>query len=284
MSEEEKKIQAEVAQAQQKLSDIMTAINRERGELENLESNKNDLNSEIVSLSDSRDSLKKEIADFQSEYTDSLASAKEEVEVVKLELENLVIKSQQIEGENDEKIADFDQLVVDTQTKIAAMNDEAEKERASLKERITLSESELELLAKATADMKEKRDGLVLESDNTSSTISKIKDVLKDLEQNKLVLEESVLRQQDRLDTLNKAIGDAEEKKLIVDAENNDLITLNEGLLAGSKILQEQLDAQTAERDGFIREKFALQKDREDLQNLEAFIKEKYEQAGVAFK
>jgi len=268
-----------LSEAQNTLSTIMTAINRENVLLEEKRKENKDLESEVVKAEEKTAAAK----DLRDRYDADAVIAGDK----SLEIQNKVRKE---EGALVDLIAHHEQADKDliaqtekTREDIARINDEkilatkiAEEKKDSLRNDVRVLE---DALVGLSAEIDGKK---TLLAEMSAQEIKQSETIKTNTETNTILLAEK--------DSIGKDIRDL--KNDVIDQEtfvekNKITIRTLESEIADKQAEKNTLQADIATletgRTEFVQAKMVLQKDRESLTNRELFIMGKYEQAGVPY-
>lgn len=281
--EELEKIEKQIIEAQNKLSDIMTAINRERLVEEEISKSNKTVKDEIKKL---KDELEKITIEFSSE--------KKEVEKKEVELDRIIIDLEKELSDKNTSLENIKKMISSEEDNLLSvknkifsemtegkrLNDDTEKK---MKEKIKELNSEITFKENELLELEHKTSTTNLQLENSTK---KLQTVLSELEMREIEL--------DSIHSIITNFGAEKEKNLEkIDELKNTIIELNESIKGNEFELLEikkQVDVAKSElfdiekeKSDFIKAKFDFAKQKEDLQMKEEFIKEKYQQAGINY-
>lgn len=281
--EELEKIEKQIKDAQEKLSDIMTAINRERLVEEKITKSNIKAKEEIKKIEDelekitSKFNFESEAVSQKEDELDSIISGLDkEIGDKNLSLENIkkMIKK---EEENLISIKDKAFIEMNENKRVSDNFEKKSKEKIdSLNQEITFKENIL-------LELDHKLSSNKLQIDNTEN---KLKTLTSELEMREIEL--------DSVHSIITNFGAEKEKNIQkIDELKDTIIELGEGVKGYEFELSEikkQVDIAKSElfdlekeKSDFIKAKFNLARQKEDLQMKEEFIKDKYQQAGINY-
>lgn len=282
--EELAKIEKDITAAKAKLSATMTAQNREKTALENLTKTKGEhevsvtaIKSSLEAIQREYDGIKADIKEAKDEHKKTLSAStakRAELDTANEQLQAAIAKDQndweskktadraKFSAELAEKEADKKALgkqIDDITTKI----DDEKADLAKLEAKRNTLESNIEIFK---IDHKKVKNDFAVATRQLSS-------LNKTIAEN----EKMITSQQDKVNDLSTSIATgSQQEKILYDSI---------AILTGDKEqLETDIAAQQGEKDQFVKDKFALQKDRETLNRRESFIKSQYEKAGVKYQ
>lgn len=281
--EDLKKIEEQVKKAQDKLSDLTTAINNEKLNLEKLEKTNQEKTDLSLEIERQIETLSKDKEALSSTFKSM--KVKEQVEIGELSLQksNLISAIKLLEEKKEEIEVQNKDSIKNIQNKITEYLNEAKEENASLKKQSDVLTSNIEIL---TQEEKKIKDKIVVLNETIQGLDQKIKDntfEAKRLSNELESIETQLSQKTSTLESVNKDLEasktESAEIEIMVEAGKEELKDLNKKLTE----IKLEIEAQETEKNTFIKAKFALQQEKEDLNNREAFIKEKYELAGIQY-
>lgn len=269
-----------VADAQAKLSSIMTAINQENLTIEEKIKKAKEINEEILELELNIEKTivqTKKAKEEKIKAQDELIEAQTETRKQKAELSYIL-------GKKDSAEKEFNDLVEQNRNEIQKINNEKiifTREVEKKKEEIFKAIKEAEEIRKNVlieiSKLEEKIDTLTKLEEAENKKLDKLKLDYKDLIIEKDQVE-ALLRSLDNKLIDQEAIVSKNENKISsLDLEIIEKTKEKEKLLSEIEVLEKG-------KADFIQAKITLQKDKEELANRELFIMDKYELAGLPYR
>jgi chromosome segregation protein len=281
--EELEKIEKQIKEAQEKLSDIMTAINRERLVEERITKNnqksKDDIkkiedelekitikfNSESEMISKKESELDLIISGLEKEISDKNVTLNNIKKAVQIEEDNLISTKDKLFNEissNKKIIADDEkkskEILDGIKFEISSKSNELDK----LKHEISTNEIVLDGINKKIESSKTELDILEIELESVHSIISnfgaekeKYSEQINEMKDTIIELGEGIKSYEFELSEIKKEVNNAKSELFEIEKEKSD----------------------------FIKAKFDLARQKEELQMKEEFIKDKYQQAGINY-
>jgi len=277
------KINKSTIEAQNKLSDIMTAINREKLIIETLIKDKNiiikeieNISKEVSNIKSEEDSIKKEFESLKIKNKEDLKITEEKINIKKVELETLLnsIKTEESNLENSK---------ITINKNISDLQLEYSSEEIKFKEKINGFKDEENLFTDKILELKKIISSLNSEVFISQNKIEENNKTIKEKEYTSSEFNSNLEIKKEHSAFLNNEIKEWNEKidGLIVKYE--DIKKLIPELVSTKEILEKEILELSLEKDNFVKDKFSLARDREVLNNREEFIKEKYQSAGILY-
>jgi len=275
------KLEKEIKLAQEKLSDIMTAINQENLALE-------DRNKEKENIIKELELLKSDIENRKEEERDALNNFKDNKE-----LQNKQIL--QLKDNIKESIQKFEEEKLEKESILNILSLELEKLKGqdkTIKDEIDSKNSELlNLIVEKSKELQKLEDDIFSKKQEKSSVDIELAGVQKEIDLLGLIakkellneIEEKTKDKEREFYNLNDLISTKESSITDLDKYISGLFQEKKDLLQQVNETKKILEFQSLEKDEFIKAKFILQKDKEALGQREELIKEKYQAAGVNY-
>lgn len=269
-----------IAEAQNKLSTIMTAINRENLILETKIKERQDMESEVSKGKEEIESNKLSVQKNREEKTiseEKLLEAKSELNKELGVLEDLKKKREEAEKE----LLNFQDIVKEDISKLNTERSNFVKEfenkkyelqlqlnsvsetKSSLENDISVKENIIKTLNSQIAELSEKVEVVKSSIADLEKEKTNISDTLRSIKNDVLDQETYIKKNKIKFENLQLEINDKEVEKIAIE------------------VAIEELNKTRAE---FVQAKMVLHKDREELTNRELFIMDKYEQAGLPYR
>lgn len=270
----------EISEAKNTLSEVMTALNRENLTLEEKRAERKALEKENEELKADTKKAKedtKKAKDAKIDAKEKLAAVENDVRKEEGALDD-VLKRKIIA---EKELADFKQkassdiAVINEDRSTATINANLKKEQEA-KEIKELEEKK----ALVILEIGKKEKALDVLTLSESEKQSKIEDMDRTINS----MTEEVSRLGVNVRNLKNAIIDSES---VLESKKEKVKDIELEILSVEKekdAVKKELEVLESEKASFIQGKMLLQKDKEELQNRELFIMEKYSQAGVAYK
>lgn len=270
----------EISEAKNTLSEVMTALNRENLTLEEKRAERKALEKENEELKADTKKAKedtKKAKDAKIDAKEKLAAVENDVRKEEGALDD-VLKRKIIA---EKELADFKQkassdiAVINEDRSTATINANLKKEQEA-KEIKELEEKK----ALVILEIGKKEKALDVLTLSDSEKQSKIEDMDRTINS----MTEEVSRLGVNVRNLKNAIIDSES---VLESKKEKVKDIELEILSVEKekdAVKKELEVLESEKASFIQGKMLLQKDKEELQNRELFIMEKYSQAGVAYK
>lgn len=269
-----------VEEARNKLSDIMTALNRENLILEEKQKLKQDIQGEIKLLEEAEEIAKEKTKKSKEDKNISEG----ELLVVKNEIskEQDLLSSVKVKIESAEKdLSNFKEKSI---IEIAEIN--SEKATAIDKMEVIKKEN-----TKEEASLKESKNKLLMEIEVKEKSIKSLQSDIEKLDsaiESKKVLNTSLEKEGESLERANQKVkSDILDQEVVVKKKSSEIESLKgdiEILKSKKEVLGEDIKELEEGKSAFVQAKILLQKDKEELTNRELFIMEKYSQAGLPYK
>lgn len=281
--EEKKKIEDEIVKAQDKLSDTMTAINRERLVLEDLKKDVKNAGKDFSDLETKISNAEQAIKDTQAKLDELKKKQKEAISKYEADKLSLSTELDNIRAEIKSGNLALQRNSKEHQAKLAEITQEHEDERKTIKDKIDLATTELDLLKKEYTGLKAKHTDLQSEYNQLTQKIAELEADVKTYTEEVKKLDKEIGTKNKVLEGLDKSIKSWTTKLEEINIRVKTAQTIETELNRTNEALKVEVAGQDAEKAEFIKGKFQLQKDREDLDRREEFIKNKYQQAGVKY-
>lgn len=278
--EELDKINIEIKKAQDKLGDIDNAINRESLVIESKTKESSELVAKTQSIKDELVVLEENCAEERQHLKilkeDNKAKKdKLDEEIKKLEMELTSISSgltsniSTLEASKTSLKAEVDNL------SIQLKNETKKKEEALVILDGGIEDKKL-ALQNLNAEFKAKSDNYMAQIVTLNEKYDAKTIQIGELEAKISNLDKKIDTSSTDLHFLTEKITEYKEKKSDLEANIKELSSINESLLVEMKNLE-------AEKAQYVADKFALQRNKDDLDKREEFIKNKYQEAGVRY-
>ena len=268
-----------ITQAREQLDGIVSAINREKLVLETATKDAKDANDKSAEATKKLADLNKQVetAEFALKATnEQVEDAKKALNAPQAALDALKSDMAGLAGVHAANLATA-QAEVD---KIKADGEQAKNvakdELAKLETDIALAHSELNIANGKVVDLNK-------QADEITSNVKTLESVLASKQEELKNLEADVLLKQKTSGDLSQDIQGAKDKLNTIETDIKSLGVSKTNAENALATVNADLEAQKAERDGFVTAKFALAKATEELNQREAMIKAKYAQAGVQY-
>lgn len=273
----------QINEAQNKLSDIMTAINRENLILEGRDSEKKQLNKEILDLEN-------KVKDLNSTYDEKVKKLKELSDIGEAELLSLGKIKTSLNTEIEtlrynikRDTESFESRKVILSENLDRISKEIDKETNDGKKEIGDIIQEKNILKDDVRSLTSQKTDLGLSIVGLNDKISESNILLTNNQIKIDEINQNISIKNDQLTTLNDSIvGEnfkLDEIKKSIDEIN---IVIND-LVEKKNVLELDIQSQEGEKEKFIKDKFDLVKMKDEVDKRERFIKGKYEQAGIAY-
>lgn len=275
--------QEDIVTATNRLSDINYAINRDQGIAEQKAK-------EAIDLSLLVDSKKLELSKIEKYIIDGKTNLEKLQSQAVVEKENMDNVRRSIQKEIDSINANMEGLSKELESakvqhikSLNAISIEYKKKEDELISSIGIIKSERDTLDNESMTLKAENANLLLQSQKMQEDIyDKCEDIY---DKNTEIL--NIDREIESKININKGLSsdiENKEEKIQLLQEEVETILLQIDWLDKKKIeLDNQVSTIEQERSDFIKAKMQLQKDRQDLNNREDVVKEKYQEAGLVY-
>lgn len=278
--EELEKINKEIKKAQIKLGDIDNAINRESLVIES----KTKESSELV---DKTQLIKDELIVLEENYAEekqSLKVFKEDAKITKDKLNTEIKKLENELSSIGSALSSDITILESSKTSLKAEVDtlaiQLKNEKESYKKTITELDKEAEVktyaLQNLTAEFNAKSSNYaILETQLKDKYALKLSEY-SELEDRLVTLNKNIDSKDKELSKLSSEILDIEKEKSNIEVNIKELSKIKDSLSSEITKFEE-------EKAQYVADKFALQRNKEDMDKREDFIKNKYQEAGVRY-
>jgi chromosome segregation ATPase len=278
--EELDKINLEIKKAQDKLGDIDNAINRESLVIESKTKESSEIVARTKLLQDELTVLEENIAEQRQSLKIFKEDSKNKKDKLNEEISNIETELSTIGSALTSDITALEAskkgLIDQIDTLSISLKKESEKKEKTLTDLDRQIESKKSAISNLESEFKTKSDNYMAQIVTLNEKYDAKTIQIGELEAKISNLEKNIDSKEKELYKISTEILDSGEKKSDLEANIKELSSINESLLKEMKSLE-------SEKAQYVADKFALQRNKDDMDKREEFIKNKYQEAGVRY-